>query len=144
MSRIPRCQLEDGTYHVTARGTGGLQIFLSDVDRYDFVDLLDSTIRRFHWSCSVYCLMGTHYHVVLQAARLDLSHGMRRLNGTYSKRFNRRHERRGHLFEGRFAAGVIRDDRHFEAACLYVLENPVRAGLCRAAKDWRWSGGVFA
>ena len=117
MSRVPRCQLEDGAYHVTARGTGGAPIFLEDVDRLDFVALLGSTARRFDWLCHAYCLMSTHYHLVLEAPRLHLSAGMGWLNGTHARRFNRRHDRRGHLFEGRFSAYAIQDESYLEAAC---------------------------
>ena len=140
MSRVPRCQLEDGVYHVTARGTGGVPIFLEDVDRLDFVALLGSTARRFDWLCYAYCLMSTRYHLVVEAHRAHLSVGMRRLNGAHARRFNLRHDRRGHLFEGRFSAYVIEDESYLEAACRYVLENPVRAGLCHTVEAWPWSG----
>ena len=63
---------------------------------------------------------------------------MRRLNGTYARRFNARHERRGHLFEGRFSAWVVRDEEHLEATLRYVLDNPRRAGLCEDGNDWPW------
>lgn len=62
------------------------------------------------------------------------------LNGAYARRFNRRHARRGHLFAERFSAYLVESDRHFEAACRYVIENPVRAGLCPSVGDWLWSG----
>jgi putative transposase len=140
MSRIPRSQLDDGIYHVTSRGTGGEPIFLEDLDRLDFVGLLQTIAGRFRWICHAYCLMSTHYHVVLEATRQDLSLGMRQLNGSHARRFNRRHERRGHLFESRFSAFVIQDESHLRAACRYVLENPVRAGLCSASEEWPWSG----
>jgi len=83
--------------------------------------------------------MGTHYHLVLAASRERLSHGMRRLNGAYARRFNKRHGRRGHLFDERFASFAIEDDRHLGAAIDYVLQNPVKAGLCHDARDWPWS-----
>jgi putative transposase len=65
---------------------------------------------------------------------------MQHLNGSYARRFNRRHGFRGHVFEDRFASWVLRDERHFHATLAYVRENPVRAGLCRHADDWPWSG----
>jgi len=64
---------------------------------------------------------------------------MQRLNGNYARRFNKRHGRRGHPFDERFASFVIRDDHHLAAAVEYVLQNPVRAGLCEHASDWRWA-----
>jgi putative transposase len=53
--------------------------------------------------------------------------------------FNRRHERRGHLFENRFSATLIRDDPHYEQTLAYVEHNPVRAGLCVEPADWLWT-----
>jgi len=69
-----------------------------------------------------------------------MSYAVHRLNGLYAQRFNRRHERRGHLFENRFSSWVIHDEEHLRATIAYVLENPVRAGLCTDARDWLWSG----
>jgi REP element-mobilizing transposase RayT len=80
--------------------------------------------------------MGTHYHLIVEAARERLSDGMRRLNGVYALRFNRRHGLKGHLFEARFSSFVLRDNQHLTAAVDYVLQNPVQAGLCREAVDW--------
>jgi putative transposase len=135
MPRQPRSYLDDGVYHVTGRATGGERLFLVDIDRVDFTDLFRSTAYGFNWLCRAYCLMGTHYHLILEASREALSAGMQRLNGVYAQRFNYRHDRRGRLFARRFAAYVVRDDRHLEAACRYVLENPVRAGLCERAEE---------
>jgi REP element-mobilizing transposase RayT len=97
------------------------------------------TAERFAWVCHVICLMNTHYHVIVEAPQPRISAGMQRLNGTYARRFNRRHERRGHLFENRFVSWVVREERHLTLACCYVLNNPVRAGLCRTAENWPWS-----
>jgi putative transposase len=141
MPRVPRSQLTDGVFHATARAVFGAQLFDDDLDRLDFLQLLRSTAARSDWRCHAHCLMGTHYHLVLSATRERLSDGMRRLNGAYARRFNKRHGRRGHLFDERFASFAIEDDRHLEAAVEYVLQNPVRAGLCDNASDWPWAAG---
>lgn len=137
--RIPRSQLADGVFHATARGNCGSPLFVDDLDRVDFLDLLRSTADRFLWRCYAYCLMTTHYHVVLSASRAALSDGMRRLNGAYARRANKRHGRRGHLFEERFSAFAIEDEDHLIAAVQYVLQNPVHAGLATRPEDWIWS-----
>jgi REP-associated tyrosine transposase len=67
---------------------------------------------------------------------------MRRLNGMYAMRFNRRHGRTGHLFDQRFSSYILRDERHLEAAVEYVLQNPVCAGLCKQPQDWQWSAAA--
>ncbi len=139
MSRLPRSRLPaEGVYHVTARGAAGLPIFVADVDRLDFVDLLRSIANAKAWTCHTFCLMTTHYHLVIETQLESLSAGMHQLNWRYARAFNRRHDRRGHLFESRFSAWVVRDDAHFEATCRYVLDNPVRAGLGTPDEPWPW------
>jgi putative transposase len=142
MPRLPRSQLEDGFSHATARAIFGLALFVDDLDRLDFLQLLRSTVELFDWRCHAHYLLGTHYHLVLEASREQLSEGMRRLNGDYARRFNKRHGRRGHLFEERFSSFVLRDERHLRAAVEYVLQNPVKAGLCAHAGDWQWSAAA--
>jgi putative transposase len=77
---------------------------------------------------------------VLEASLEALSGGMHRLNGTYSRRFNGRYKRWGHLFGSRYSAWIIRDEHHLMLTRRYVLDNPVRAGLCQRAEEWPWSG----
>jgi putative transposase len=142
MARLPRPRLPDGAYHVTARGTDRAPLFLDDEDRRDFINLLRLIVLGERWRCHAYCLMTNHYHLVLETSRERLSEGMRRLNGRYARRFNWRHDRTGHLFEGRYSAKVIDDERQLSTACAYVLANPVRAGICSRVDDWPWSGRV--
>ena len=134
-----RSELPDGRFHITARGTGGTHIFVTDLDRVEFLRGLDITMLRHDWALLAYCLMGTHYHLVLDAKGETLPTAMRWLNGVYARRFNKRHERRGHLLGGRYDTWIIRDERHYTATIRYVLDNPVRAGLCDRAEDWPWS-----
>ncbi len=141
MPRIARNQLPpEGIYHVTARGVAGLPLYVDDVDRLDFMSLLGTVRKAAPFRIHAYCLMTTHYHLVAESRLRDLSSALHALNGRYAMRFNRRHERHGHLFESRYSAWVVRDDAHYEAACRYVLDNPVRAGLGTAANPWPWVG----
>jgi len=87
--------------------------------------------------------MSNHYHVVLETPTRDLSAGMQRMNGVYAQRFNERHHRTGHVFGGRFWSMPIESDERFAATCEYVIQNPVRAGLCESSGDWTWSGGAW-
>ena len=128
-----------GLFHVTARGAGGCMIFRDDVDRLNLADCFWDAVLAFELRCIVVVQVGTHYHAVLEASRDRLSEGMRKLNGSYARRFNVRHERRGHLFEARFSSWVIESERHLAATVPYVLWNPVRAGLCQLPSEWEWS-----
>jgi REP-associated tyrosine transposase len=139
--RLPRYVLpSEGVYHVTARGVARCAISRDDDDRRFFLATLGQVVRRADWSCHVFCLMPNHYHVIVETPLAQLSRGLHRLNGVYAQAFNERHGRCGHLFGDRFAAFSICDEEHLREACLYVLQNPVRAGLCKQAADWPWSG----
>jgi len=143
LGRVPRrarSELPNGVYHVTNRGTDERPIYLDDIDRKTFLTLLGSVVVRHDWTCHAFCLMTTHYHLIVETDQPNLSRGMRRLNGGYAKSFNQRHDRRGHVFGGRYSVYVIDRDDHLEASCLYMLENPVRAGLCEKPSEWPWSG----
>jgi REP element-mobilizing transposase RayT len=137
--RAPRRSLPDGIYHVTARGIDRDAVFRDDADRVLFLRLLGETVDRQGWICHAFCLMGTHYHLVVEATQAALSRGLQRLNGVYAQLFNRRHERRGHLFGGRFSAWVLDDEEYLQRTCDYIAQNPVRAGLCGRAEEWPWS-----
>jgi len=113
---------------VTSHGIGDAAIFVADVDRVDFLHLLSMVADRFSWKVHAYCLMGTHYHLVVETSGARLSEGMQRLNGRYAQLFNRRHRRRGHVFEGRLSSWVIRDERHYEATCETCNRTPSGQG----------------
>jgi REP element-mobilizing transposase RayT len=140
MARIPRSELPDGVYHITSRGVDGAPIVVDDLDRLFFVTLVRSTVVGLDWVCHAWCLLTNHFHLVIEAPRVSVSAGMKRINGLHAQRFNHRHARRGHLFQDRFGARVIEDDDYLEAVCGYVLANPVRAGLTKRVEDWRWCG----
>jgi len=126
-------------FHITSRGVAGELIFRDDFDKRKFVLLLEEVSAYWGWRVLAYCLMTTHFHLVVEAKREQMSLAVHRLNCLYAMYFNRRHDRRGHLFENRFASWVVNDDEHLERTIAYVLNNPVNAGLCVEAADWQWS-----
>lgn len=126
-------------YHVTARGTGPIAIYRDDVDRRTFLARLAVVQERFTWIQRALCLMGTHYHLLVETPEPNLSAGMHQLNGLYAQVFNRRHGRVGALFQGRYHTVVIETEDHLVAARDYIAANPVRAGLCTRPEDWPWT-----
>jgi putative transposase len=116
-----------------------MTVFLDDIDYRHFVFLLGDVIEEFGIQCWNYCLMPNHYHLTLQPGRPNLSEAMRRLNGNYALWWNRRHQRVGHVFQGRFKDQIVDRESYLFAVTRYVLMNPVRAGLVRQPGDWRWS-----
>lgn len=139
MSRPLRLQLPGGIYHVTARGNSRRPIFEDDDDCARFLIVLASTVARYRVLCHAYCLMGNHYHLLIQTLEANLSIAMRQLNGVYTQRFNRRHERCGHVMQGRFGAQLVDGDPYLREVCRYIVLNPVRAGLVAHPGQWRWS-----
>ena len=140
MARVLRTTLPDGYFHAYSRAVYGGVLFADDADRKLFLKLLLRIAKRRDWELHALCLMTTHYHLVVEATVEHLAGGMQWLNGLYAQRFNRRYERFGHLFAGRYGARVIESEEYLGAACEYVLLNPVRAGLCERPADWPWSG----
>jgi REP element-mobilizing transposase RayT len=139
MARPLRIEFPGALYHVTSRGNARGLIFLDDVDREEFLWRLGGVVREQRWLCHAYCLMTNHFHLLVETPEANLSRGMRRLNGGYSQHFNRRHERVGHLLQGRFNGILVERDSHLLELARYVVLNPVRAGMTMAPEDYRWS-----
>lgn len=95
--------------------------------------------ERFDVELWAYVLMGNHYHLVLRTRRPNLSRAAQWLGVSYASWFNARHERKGHLFQGRFKSFLIEDEHYLRTLLLYVHRNPVRAGLVERLADYRWS-----
>ena len=83
--------------------------------------------------------MGNHYHLVIETPEPNLSRGLKRLHGTYTQWFNRRHHRVGHVLQGRFKSILVEKESYLQELCRYVVLNPVRAGLVTTASVWPWS-----
>jgi putative transposase len=141
MPRPPRT-LEPGFYHLTARGNRGAAVFLGDRDRATFCDRVARASRSETFLVRAYCLMSTHYHLLVETETAQISTAMRDLNGIYAKWFNKEHGFRGHVFEQRFHAAHVDDDWHLGEVVRYLALNPVRAGLSPLPEQWRW--GSFA
>jgi len=139
MARPLRIEYPGAVYHVTARGDGREDIYLSDEDREIFLEVFAHVIKRFGWVCHAWCLMTNHYHLMIETPKGNLSQGMRQLNGVYTQRFNRQHARVGHVFQGRYKAILVEKDAHLLSLCRYIVRNPVAAGMVGDASAWKWS-----
>ena len=139
MARPLRIEFPGAVYHVTSRGNAKQAIFVDDRDRGRFLDVLSTVVNRFNWHCHAYCLMGNHYHLVIETLDANLSKGMRELNGVYTQGFNQRYKRVGHLLQGRYKAILVEKDNYLLSLCRYVVLNPVAVGLIRRPEQWRWS-----
>ena len=139
MARAWRIEFEDAVYHVTSRGNNKQDIFLDDEDRGFFLNCLARACKRFDLEIPAFCLMNNHYHLFLRTPNANLSKAMQWLNGTYTGHFNWRHNRSGHLFQGRYHSVLITDEIHYLQLSMYIHLNPVRAGLVEGPDEYYWS-----
>jgi len=139
MARPLRIEYPGAVYHVTSRGNARDKIFSDDQDREIFLSILGAVVKRYNWLCHAYCLMDNHYHFMIETPDANLSIGMRQLNGIYTQKYNRRHHKPGHIFQGRFKAILVQKENYLLELCRYVVLNPVRAGVVKKPEAWRWS-----
>ena len=139
MARPLRLEFSGACYHLTARGDRQEPVFEDDQDRLVFLDRLAKEVLQQGWRLYAFCLMGNHYHLLLETPEPNLVQGMRRLNGVYTQAFNRRHGRVGHVFQGRYKSILVDKPSYLLELCRYVVLNPVRGGIVAAVEDWHWS-----
>jgi REP element-mobilizing transposase RayT len=139
MSRPLRLELSGGVFHVTSRGDGREDIYLSDADREVWMGVFAEVCERFNWVCHAWCLMSNHYHILVETPEANLAQGMRQLNGVYTQRFNRAHDRVGHVFQGRYKAIMVERDSYLLELARYVVLNPLRAKMVKRLEAWPWS-----
>jgi putative transposase len=139
MARAWRIEYEGAYYHLLSRGNERRDIFLCDEDRNLFLDTIGECGERFEIDIFSYVLMSNHYHLLFRTHRANLSKAMQWLAGTYTRRFNNRHGRSGHLFQGRFKSILVQNDAYVLQLSCYIHRNPLRAGLVQRLADYPWS-----
>jgi putative transposase len=138
MARPPRLQIAGAWHHIIARGIERSSVFKQDRDREHFLELLEVMAARFACNLSAYVLMENHFHLFLQTLEPNLSRAVQWLTISYGAWFNRRHERAGHLFQGRFKAVVVDPSDWAVRLTRYIHLNPVRIkrlGLDKSARQ---------
>ena len=144
MARKLRVEYPGAIYHVMNRGDRREEIFKDDQDRERFIETLGEVCTRSGWQVHALCLMGNHFHLVVETPQGNLVAGMKWFLGTYTSRFNRRHQLFGHLFSGRYKALIVdgSGNGYLKTVCDYVHLNPARAKLVKpgqALSGYRWS-----
>jgi REP element-mobilizing transposase RayT len=144
MPRQRRLEYAGAIYHAMNRGDRREPIFHDDADRKRFLETLGEACAKTDWQLHAYCLMGNHFHLVIETPQGNLVAGMKWLLSTYTARFNRRHKLFGHLFSGRYKALIVdgSGNGYLRTVCDYVHLNPVRARLLRPEqplRDYPWS-----
>jgi len=140
MARKPRIHIPGGLYHVMLRGNGGQDIFFSPEDHYRMFFLIQEGVERFGHRVLAFCLMGNHIHLAIQVSEVPLSKIMQNLSFRYTRWINSRHQRMGHLFQGRYKALLVEKESYMLELVRYIHLNPVRAGIVAFPVEYEWSG----
>ncbi len=132
MARPLRIQFENAYYHVTCRGNSGQEIFSNDADRSAFLDLLERSTEIYQAEILSYVLMSNHFHLFVKTPLGNLQEFMRHFNISYTSYYNWRHDRRGHLYQGRYKSFLVDADQYLQEVSRYIHLNPIRVSY--------WSG----
>jgi len=129
-----------GIFHVFTHSVWAADsLYRDDEDRSTFLRELARATAKVRWRCVAYCLMGTHYHLILDVDADALPQGMHALNFRYAVAFNKRHGMRGHVLGTRYNAFRLPVEAGLLSRFKYLALNPVEAGLCQSPADWSWS-----
>ena len=139
MARPLRIDFPGALHHVMSRGNERQPIVRDDADRQRRLDWLRRTVETFGWRLHAFVLMTNHDHLFVETPKANLAAGMQYLNGSYTSYFNRRHNRVGHLFQGRFRSHLVEEGGYFLEVSRYIHLNPVRARLVERPEQWPWS-----
>ena len=139
MARTWRIEYEGAFYHVLSRGNEKQDVFITDGDRNLFLATVAEMGERFEIDVFAYVLMDNHYHLLFRTNRANLCRSMQWFGATYTKRFNLRHNRSGHLFHGRFKNMLVQNDAYLLQLSYYIHRNPLRAGIVKRLADYKWS-----
>jgi putative transposase len=139
MARPLRVDYPGAMHHVFIRGVARTVVAVDDSDYEHSLMLLGRALPRFGLRCHAWCYLPNHSHLLVTSDLGILSRGMHWLGTCTAQAFNRRHERSGHLYQGRFGSRLVEDDDYLLELARYVPLNPVKAGLCDSPEEWQWS-----
>ncbi len=142
MPRPLREDYEGAWHHVMNRGAGRSEVLAAHADKLLFLSCVCEGTQRYGVELHGYCLMSTHYHLLVRSKASRLSDAMRFVSGKFTRVKNGRDDRDGPLFRGRFTSIGIETDAHLIQASRYIHLNPLEAGLVSNAWDWAWSSAA--
>ncbi|MDP3980276.1 MAG: transposase [Chlamydiota bacterium] len=143
MPRQSRINVPGALHHIMVRGINGQRIFRDNKDRSEFIVRLEKSLKKSGCGCYAWSLMPNHYHLLIQSGSEGISGLMRVLQTGYAVYFNRRHKRRGYLFQNRYKSVLCQEEPYFLELVRYVHLNPLRGKVVRDLKElerYEWSG----
>jgi REP element-mobilizing transposase RayT len=139
MGRPPRIRFKGALYHLWTRGNERRTLFHDSRDYELFQVILAEVVNKHELIVHAFCQMPNHYHLFAQTPLGNVDGAMHALNGRWAKAFRRRHGGTGHVFEHRYSHNLVDSQEYVLEVVRYIVINPVRAGLCEDAAEWRWS-----
>ncbi len=139
MARSGRIKSSTGIYHIMVRGINKQNIFLGEVDYLKYISLLEGYKNKIGFELYAYCLMDNHLHLLIKEGNEDISNTMKRIGVGYVSWFNWQYNRSGHLFQGRFKSEPVENEKYLLTVLRYIHYNPIRAGLVKDIRDYKWS-----
>lgn len=139
MARINRVHYSGAFYHAILKGNNGSDIFTDDFDRLLMEDLLSKAINKFGSKIHAFCFMTNHIHLLIEVGEISLGVVMHDVARKYARDFNRRFDRKGHLFQERYKSILVSKEDYFIEVCRYIHLNPVRANMVTSASEYKWS-----
>ena len=143
MGRRPRLEYEGAIYHVIQRGNNREDIFEDDIDKEMIINSIHNYLEVMKYSVYGYVIMSNHYHLLIRTTDIPLCKIMHRINGYYSKYYNKKKNRSGHVFGDRYKAIPVLDEAYLLTLIRYIHQNPVRARICSSAQEYGWSSDFF-
>ncbi|MDD5069782.1 MAG: transposase [Candidatus Omnitrophica bacterium] len=139
MARPYRLQGEGFLYHITSRGDDRKKIFISDHDFNKFLEYLKYAQSKYKFYLYAYCLMSNHYHLLLETTQPNLSKIMQYVNTAYTIYYNKKRNKCGHVFQGRYKSILVEADTYFKELTRYIHLNPERAKIVQTPGKYKWS-----
>jgi len=143
LGRRPRLEYEGAVYHVIQKGNNKENIFEDDIHKEIIINNVLNYVKPMKYSIYGYVIMSNHYHLIIQTTDIPLQKIMHRINNNYSKYYNRKMNRTGHVFGDRYKAIPVLDETYLLTLIRYVHQNPVRAKICRTVKEYGWNSDFF-
>lgn len=143
MGRPCREEYKGGIYHVIARGNNKEYIFKEDIDKEYYIKQIKETVEGMGYQVYGFVLIDNHYHLIIQTMDKKLQEIMHQINNKYSKYYNSKYKRVGAVFQGRYKAILVQDERYLVELLRYVHQNPVEAHICKTTEEYKWSSDIF-
>lgn len=132
-----------GVYHLIQRGNNREYIFNRNEDKEYFLELIREVQSIMGFECYGFVIMGNHYHLIFKRHEVSIREIMHRINSHFSRYYNQKNKRTGHVFENRYRGYHVKDDRYLLSLLRYVHQNPVVAKICRRVCDYPWSSDQY-